>query len=625
MTVTKGEKVKRGRKHKHKKKRGHRDARRNAELSDSNGRSMHNFAATAMGTDDEYRQWATHLRRRKSPESINKLYRRAERPPLTWGLSGELALDPVLQTLIRRLWTAAITRDDNSDGWDIEEEVQEWLATESGRQDTLRRAYESLAWAYALPRLASRLTREAWWNLLGGLLQQGNEAAMPNRESDPMSAQLLAGELRMVLSQQFPELKDCKSLRRTASQFVGDSLLDLLDGQGLPHGRYLPILRPLLACWTRCLWINRHVGKPAAVGNNARVQYEWLRRHVLRMTRADGSQVLVAASESSDASVYRDLIKASLSVAPDDDDRRLAKVMFSNPRFWPDDLPNTRKLPEEPAFESEWSEVAVLQPDWSPLSPQLSIRFTDRSLQAELSTLSTTLIQGDWTPRLTVDGNQLTPQSDWESVCWVSDDDVDYLELEIELDHGWKLQRQFLLAREDLFLFVADAIVGPHEAVVEYEQTVPFTSATTFQPAEESREVLITNKKRLAIVLPLALPEWKVDPRFGEIETGAGGYVLRHRAQQSRLYAPLFMDLHPQRLRKTLTWRQLTVGENLNIVPRQSAVGYRVQVGGEQWLVYRSLTAPKNRTLLGQNLATEFLVGRFLEDGTVEKLIEIEP
>ena len=63
--------------------------------------------------------------------------------------------------------------------------------------------------------------------------------------------------------------------------------------------------------------------------------------------------------------------------------------------------------------------------------------------------------------RLTVDGNQLTPQSDWESVCWVSDDDVDYLELEIELDHGWKLQRQFLLAREDLFLFVADAIVGP--------------------------------------------------------------------------------------------------------------------------------------------------------------------
>ena len=38
-----------------------------------------------------------------------------------------------------------------------------------------------------------------------------------------------------------------------------------------------------------------------------------------------------------------------------------------------------------------------------------------------------------------------------------------------------------------------------------------------------------------------------------------------------------------------------------------------------------SLVAPvANRTVLGHNLATEFLVARFMKDGNVESLLEIE-
>jgi len=54
-------------------------------------------------------------------------------------------------------------------------------------------------------------------------------------------------------------------------------------------------------------------------------------------------------------------------------------------------------------------------------------------------------------------------------------------------------------------------------------------------------------------------------------------------------------------------------------------VGYRVQTGGDQWLFYRSLSAPASRTLLGQNLLHEFLAARFDTEGDVDELLAIDP
>ena len=59
-------------------------------------------------------------------------------------------------------------------------------------------------------------------------------------------------------------------------------------------------------------------------------------------------------------------------------------------------------------------------------------------------------------------------------------------------------------------------------------------------------------------------------------------------------------------------------------MPDHVAAGFRVQVSGRQWLGYRSLCPRANRTLLGHNLSTEMLVGRFTKDGLVEPLVEIE-
>jgi hypothetical protein len=66
------------------------------------------------------------------------------------------------------------------------------------------------------------------------------------------------------------------------------------------------------------------------------------------------------------------------------------------------------------------------------------------------------------------------------------------------------------------------------------------------------------------------------------------------------------------------------VAESLKTQSPETAVGYRVAIGNRQWLIYRSLTPPRNRTLLGHNLSTEMLVTRFTRQGEIETLLEIE-
>ncbi len=90
------------------------------------------------------------------------------------------------------------------------------------------------------------------------------------------------------------------------------------------------------------------------------------------------------------------------------------------------------------------------------------------------------------------------------------------------------------------------------------------------------------------------------------------------------MFAPLFIDLDPGRLGSRCTWRQLTVAENLAALPSDAAVGYRAMIGDRQWLLYRSLVKPANRTVLGHNLITELLVARFDRRGQVQSIVEIE-
>ena len=56
-----------------------------------------------------------------------------------------------------------------------------------------------------------------------------------------------------------------------------------------------------------------------------------------------------------------------------------------------------------------------------------------------------------WTGRfeheVRLHGQPLTAVGRWEQVCWVSDEEVDYLELSLDLDQGVVIERHILLGR----------------------------------------------------------------------------------------------------------------------------------------------------------------------------------
>jgi hypothetical protein len=112
-----------------------------------------------------------------------------------------------------------------------------------------------------------------------------------------------------------------------------------------------------------------------------------------------------------------------------------------------------------------------------------------------------------------------------------------------------------------------------------------------------------------------------------ELAVGNHGVIPSDSAEhldRSNLFAPLFLDLDPRRFASPVTWRRLTVAENLEIQPPGVAVGYRVQCGKKQWLIYRSLAPQGNRTLIGHNLCSEFLCGSLDRQGNVTTMVEIE-
>jgi hypothetical protein len=571
--------------------------------------------------------WRRHLAGRKRPVDPDRLLL-AERGALSWAPPDGLDPPP------RPVWldrAAELPADCPAADPSLERDVLAWLGESAaatsppeGSAADAGYALEALACCRAIARLAAALSPDVWWALLDHLLAAVADAAQIELDDDPLVHQLLNGELPLTLAYLLPEITPCRKLKSAARRSLSSGLVDLLDGAGLPHGRRLGLLRPLLACWTRCRALGGEL-KGGCCTKAARDQYRWLVRQALRLARHDGSQVF---SHGSAGAFSRELFGAALRFGGDEADREIAALVLPRAKKRALRRVDESALPE-PASESEWASVAVLRPRWSRLGVRLTVLYPQRHCQIELSCGKDVLCSGPWELDVRVDGRPAMPDSDWEQLCWASDDDVDFLELEMQLSRGLLVQRQMLLARQDHFLLLADIVLGVEPGRLQYRGYLPLCPRVSFRAAGHSREGFLVGSKRRALVLPLALPEWRADRRGTRLRVGrlmqtSRGLELRQSAEAHRLYAPLFLDLDRRRMTRRTTWRQLTVAESLVIQPAEVAVGYRVAVGKEQWLIYRSLAAKANRTLLGHNLSTEMLVARFHRSGEVASLLEIE-
>ncbi len=495
--------------------------------------------------------------------------------------------------------------------------LNKWISKDPAGAYESYDAAQAIVCAWSLPGLSQAIPADLWWNLFNRLVALTSKNGLQlDIENKPLVVNLISGELPLALAYLFPELKTASELSRLAIDFLSESLVEMLDGEGMPKACYLKFFAALFGSWTRCRAIMDHQ-RNYQWNDDAENQYQWLMTQAIRITRGQGG---FAFSFNDDPSLDRDLLMTATIQFGNTSDILAAKSILGLSKS------KTRpSLVSVPSYHSEWAEVGILRNTLTKKSKQLSITYNDGQNKIELSRGRHIIFDGELTSQTFIDNDVLNAdtQANWIQTTWQSDEDIDYLEIEKQLNPQTKLQRSFLLARADQFLLIADAIIYDSKKTIRHQINFPLYSDINVDKQPDTWELVLKSSRALARLFPIGLPEWRVGCHQGTFKVNRSSLTIEQTGVE-RLFVPLFVDLAPKRARKRFTWRQLSVGQTRKNLSPDAAVGYRVQIGNQQWLIYRSFDQNTPRTVLGQNLLSEYFVGRFLPSGNTETLIEIQ-
>jgi len=508
---------------------------------------------------------------------------------------------------------------------ELQAAVSDWLAAAKRAPADLQLALGALAAAHLLGAVGGALSADLGWKLVDFLTDLARHAQgwNPDASDDALiSQQLLAGELPLTLSYILEEMKPLHALRAPAREALSEGLVELHNGEGLPRGARRATLRPLLACWTRCAAIAA-ADKQRPFNSKAVLQYHQLVRQALRWTAPNGAEVLRPETNAWQA----EFLQAALLLSDKKKDVAAARALLGKKLVGKDLAGNQKsgeKTPDAP-YHCDWARLGLLRSGWSADDAVIAVDYTGDRVELEAWAEGRRLLGGAWKTESRVDGVKIEATEEWEETCWFSDHDVDYLELTQILDNGVRIDRQIMLARRDQFLYLCDHFYGGKEATLEHTWQLPLGPAVLFCGEGETRDALLVDGKPLARVMPLALPEWRIDPRVGDLTGDGNTLTVSQKVIGRSVACPVFIDLNAERSTNASTWRQLTVAEGLEIKTTDVAVSYRVQAGTDQWVFYRSQGPRGNRTFMGQNTSSECYIARFTApSGEVEELMEIE-
>lgn len=300
-----------------------------------------------------------------------------------------------------------------------------------------------------------------------------------------------------------------------------------------------------------------------------------------------------------------------------------------------------RGLCERSLFD-EGQKIAVFRSGWKRGATRVLVSYREKSPYLEIVAGGRLVVAGRWDVALRCDGESLHCVGAWRRTWWDATDSAVYLEMSVDLEGGRRLERSVLLLPKDEVVLLADAVVIPElkhgdqsellAADIQLRSSLSITPSISIDSCEETCEVFGADVNRRFLAIPLALNEWRESCQGHEsLDVSGQRLELRQSSQAGRLYAPLWFDCNARRLKRLQeepecnqrTWRQLTVADTREAVRSDEAVSFRVQSCLDQWFVYRSLDEARNRTALGCNMSSEFLVGRVAENGVVKRLLEV--
>ncbi|MDZ4849369.1 MAG: hypothetical protein SGI77_08740 [Pirellulaceae bacterium] len=500
-------------------------------------------------------------------------------------------------------------------------------------------ALVSVSWVHGLRELGNDLPPSLWLEVLQSILTQVDRAWNERSPKQLLPWLIWACEVPLALATQLSQLgrKDrmvIETLDRLALLLEASS-----DDPTLWIQNGCKNLRALLATVVRARW--------AADALEARPWYAPQRKAIAQLTKValsvthhDGKPLLVDPELGADdkelwtsiaelclpnknleslyATIFpkRTLAKGIDSTSTKSKSKRATKKLIAV------------RLPE-PGMYFEKAELATMRRDWQHNGVRIAVDYARDPMWIDcLGAGGQRLISGEWDIIINKDGHRLDTDVGWSDVCWFSDDDVDYLEIESAVEGVCRIQRQIMLIREEGLMFFSDTLLANETGHWSIESSWELSPGVDVRSAVKSHEAeLVVGSKqsdRCGLLMPLALPEWRRQPSTGKLYGEAGKLVLHQEVEGTRIYSPLVLATRKQSRQQPFTWRRLTVAQDLKNQPSNVAQAYRVQIGKEQVVFYRSLAKVVRRTAMGLHLNSEFYAGRFdSDDAEFESIVEI--
>ena len=478
----------------------------------------------------------------------------------------------------------------------------------------------------------------------------------------PLESQIIRGELRLLLGLLYSDLTPFAKYVAAGKKTLVSGITDLIDSRGFPRSEHLPVFRQLAACWSRSLLLANSAGITLFPAPALR-RFEWVLLEQLRLTQPNGEELFpVTPASSADLRLitgsWFDMLETAFPLDSDPGD--LAAAVESLAPFAQrtgrklslkrsDDLP-----PPDTSCGSDDSAIVALRNSWRPRSTSLffqtNVATSTENPQKDTASVSEMKMQlyiagkpilsGNWDFKVSLDGEELLPTGPWSGICEEYETSYSCVEWELPLTRGYRLERIACIFCDENILLLGDALLAPKKDMgrprtIDYLSSVPVCPGEVrWKGASRFRDMTISENVAdcketpipLATVLPLCLNEWKSVTEEGSFGPVRNRLVLQCHREATALFAPVVIDFDTRRHRTEAetTWRYLTVGQDQRDVTGREAVAWRFVRGDRQYLLYRSLREPANRTFLGHNLTSDFMFAKFGKDYGVASIVDLE-
>ena len=287
--------------------------------------------------------------------------------------------------------------------------------------------------------------------------------------------------------------------------------------------------------------------------------------------------------------------------------------------------------PAADSFQTDAGRAAFLQAGTTESPDRILVLFDRPVPQLAVVVGGTLLFQGDWP--VATDRPVTKP---WTCVCWFSDHDGDYLELQNNHTPTVSVLRQLHLSRTGCWLLACDLlrVTGtPAESIGMLQSRWPWASPVDWQQDGGSREIAIRPAEgdgARVRLLALAMPYDRMFSTPDRLVNTAAEFTISTQQPPSApvsqpLWTPLILDWHPLRTEEPADWMPLTVVEDGRIATAEEARAVYWRIGTEQWMCYHSLRVPESpRSVLGLHTSHETVLTRLDRAGKHVPIVQVD-